>query len=200
MSALDESPVHGGRTDQTLLERIHHDADQDAAMAVFLRYSERLLKSAERSMSSSLSSRVDPDDIVQSVFRTFFRRASEGQYQVPSGEELWKLLLAISLNKVRSVGQFHRAAKRDILSSASLPPEDVLLDKNYDEISRSILELSVAELVSKLPESAQSIVRLRIDGYQVSQIALETQRSKRSVERVLQHFRSTLGRHLEAWV
>lgn len=75
MSALDESPVHGGRTDQALLERIHHEADQDAAIGIFLRYSERLLKSAERSMSSSLSSRVDPDDIVQSVFRTFFRRA-----------------------------------------------------------------------------------------------------------------------------
>ena len=72
----------------------------------------------EEYVSSSLSSRVDPEDIVQSVFRTFFRRASEGQYQVPSGEELWKLLLAISLNKVRSVGQFHRAAKRDIHSSA----------------------------------------------------------------------------------
>ena len=199
MSALDNRPVHGGRTDQTLLKRIHHDADQDAAMDIFLRYSERILKCAQKSMSSSLSSRVDPDDIVQSVFRTFFRRASEGQYQVPSGEELWKLLLAISLNKVRKVGQFHRAAKRDIHSSASLPPKDAIADKNYDEISRSILELSVAELVSKLPESAQSIVRLRIEGYQVSQIALETQRSKRSVERVLQHFRSTLGRHLEAW-
>ena len=167
-------------------------------MEIFLRLFGAYSQMRLRRVSFSVES-VDPEDIVQSVFRTFFRRASEGQYQVPSGEELWKLLLAISLNKVRSVGQFHRAAKRDIHSSASLPPKDALADKNYDEISRSILELSVAELVSKLPESAQSIVRLRIEGYQVSQIALETQRSKRSVERVLQHFRSTLGRHLEAW-
>ena len=57
---------------------------------------------------------VDAEEIVQSVFRTFFRRAAHGHYSVPDGEEMWKLLLVIALNKVRAAGAYHRAAKRDM--------------------------------------------------------------------------------------
>ena len=72
------------------------------------------------------------------------------------------------------------------------------MNKNYDEISRSILELSVAELVSKLPRVSSEHCQIEDKVIRSAQIALETQRSKRSVERVTQHFRSTLGRHLES--
>jgi hypothetical protein len=34
---------------------------------------------------------VDAVDLVQSIFRTFFRRVRRGCYDVPDGEELWKL-------------------------------------------------------------------------------------------------------------
>ena len=64
-----------------------------------------------------LASRVDPEDIVQSVFRSFFQRAITDAYSVPAGQDLWKLLLTIALNKVRSQGVYHRAAKRDVLRS-----------------------------------------------------------------------------------
>ncbi len=53
-------------------------------------------------MAPDLAGRVDADDIVQSVFRTFFRRVAKGDYEVPDGEELWKLFLVIALNKVRT--------------------------------------------------------------------------------------------------
>ena len=69
--------------------------------------------------SPDLKQRVDPDDIVQSVFRTFFRRAAAGQYDVPAGDELWKLFLVIGLNKVRAVAAYHKAAKRDVRQTAA---------------------------------------------------------------------------------
>src|SRR3954470_11644903 len=104
----DETP-----SDHSLLKRFRRGQD-DGPTLLYLRYAERLRSLAARQSSPSLATRVDPEDIVQSVFRTFFRRAAEGQYDVPEGEEMWKLLLVIALNKIRSVGAFHRAARRDV--------------------------------------------------------------------------------------
>src|SRR4029078_5395667 len=99
-------------TDRSLLVRLQGGLE-DAATQLYLRYPDRLRALAVRQTADDLKARVDPDDIVQSVFRTFFRRASEGHYQVPDGEELWKLFLVIALNKIRTVGAWHHAAKRD---------------------------------------------------------------------------------------
>ena len=150
-------------------------------------------------MSSALSQRMDAEDVVQSVFRTFFRRASGGQYQVPTGDELWKLLLVISLNKVRAAGQHHHAAKRDAAISVSLSDQDSLSPQAQDDFARSLLELSISEVISELPDSAQRVVELRIQGHEVGQISEITKRSKRTVERILQHFRSEMQRRSEEW-
>jgi PKD repeat protein len=81
---------------------------------LFLRYAERVHALASAQFSPGLAARITPDDIVQSVFRTFFRRAAGGQYDVPEGEEIWKLLLVIALHKIRDAGDYHRAARRDV--------------------------------------------------------------------------------------
>ena len=48
------------------------------------------------------------------MFRNFFHEAREGGYDVPPGEDLWKLSLIIALNKFRARGTFHRAANGDV--------------------------------------------------------------------------------------
>src|SRR5438093_1250171 len=87
-------------SDQTLLMRFRR-GDADAATALYLRYAKRLRALAQKQTAGTLSVRMDPDDVVQTVFRTFFRRAATGHYQIPDGEELWKLFLVIALNKIR---------------------------------------------------------------------------------------------------
>ena len=98
-------------SDRTLLRRFQNGED-DAATALYLRYAKRLQRLAELQTGEELAVRLDPEDIVQSVFRTFFRRAAQGHYEIPDGEELWKLFLVIALNKIRAIAQYHRAAKR----------------------------------------------------------------------------------------
>src|SRR3954447_12340517 len=114
-------------SDHSLLERYRGGHD-DAPTQLYVRYAERLLALAAAQRSAGLAARVDPEDIVQSVFRTFFRRAAEGQYDVPEGEEIWKLLLVIALNKVRAVGAYHRAARRDVRHTAGGESFDRALD------------------------------------------------------------------------
>ena len=90
-------------SDGSLMRRLQ-TGSQDAATQLYLRYAKRLHALSRAKCSPDLAARVDSDDIVQSVFRTFFRRVEKGEYDVPDGEELWKLFLVIGLNKIQTVG------------------------------------------------------------------------------------------------
>lgn len=179
-------------TDQSLLRRFRAGS-QDAATALYLRYAERLNRLAEREVSADLARRLDSDDIVQSVFRTFFRRAAGGQYEVADREDLWKLLLVMALNKIRTNGSFHRAAKRSASKTISMDgevaPQD--LPKNQQEAFQ-VLKLTVEEVVASLPEEHRDIVWARIEGLEFDEIVHKTGRAKRTVERILQGFRQKL--------
>lgn len=182
-------------SDNTLLGKIRV-GDEDAAFALYKRYAQRLIGLANRQTSKEFSSRFDPEDIVQSVFRTFFRRASAGEYEIPEGEELWKLLLVISLNKVRAHGNFHRAGKRDVSRTQQIPEKRSL--QSADEASaEQILQLTISEILESMPAASQTIVRLRIDGHRLDDIAAAVKRSKRTVERTLQNFRQELLKKIE---
>jgi RNA polymerase sigma-70 factor (ECF subfamily) len=106
-------------SDRSLLRRLRAGSE-NAATEIYLRYATRLHALARSRLGEDLAPRVDAEDIVQSVFRTFFRRVSKGDYDVPDGEELWKLFLLMGLNKIRTVGTFHRAAKRDVRSGSGV--------------------------------------------------------------------------------
>ncbi|MEZ6113688.1 MAG: sigma-70 family RNA polymerase sigma factor [Pirellulaceae bacterium] len=182
-------------SDAALLSRFRR-GEEDAATALYLRYARRLARLAERQTGSQLATRFDPEDVVQSVFRTFFRRAAQGHYQIPEGDELWKLLLVIALNKVRAWGEFHRAAKRNVDQTG--PLADVDTETSDDERALRTLRMTIDDLLGKMPESQREMIALRIEGCEVNEIAERTQRSKRSVERTLQAFRERLNKTLQA--
>jgi RNA polymerase sigma-70 factor (ECF subfamily) len=181
-------------SDRSLLQRLR-DGEEDAATLLYLRYAGRLGALAQSQRGADLSARVDPEDLVQSIFRTFFRHAAEGDYDVPDGEDLWKLFLVISLHKISDVGAYHRAAKRSISATRSGPAFDEAAKEKpgQDEIALNELRLVIDEILGELPESQKLIVEHRIEGYRVEEIAEMTKRSKRSVERALQDFRLKLS-------
>jgi len=187
-----EVPQSSSPSDRTLLLRLKK-GEEDAATGIYLRYAQRLQMLAHSQVSRAFSVRLDPDDVVQSVFRTFFRRAAQGHYDIPDGEELWKLFLVLALNKIRGLAAYHRAAKRDVTqttdlnklfgqSSADLPDDSAFV----------ILRVTVDDILNDLPEPQRSMVIMRIEGLDIQQIADACQRSKRSVERALQNFRQRL--------
>jgi len=181
--------------DRDLLDRFQQ-GDQDAATSIYVRYVRRLLALVRAQSSGELATRVDADDIVQSVFRTFFRRAVQGEYDVPEGDELWKLFLVIAVNKIRSMADFHHAAKRDIRRTVGGEPMDRFGGRSAEEEASGTLQMVVDELLATLSPTHQGIVRRRIDGCEVNEIAQQMNCSKRSVERVLQGFRQLLSSQL----
>jgi RNA polymerase sigma-70 factor, ECF subfamily len=180
-------------TDHSLLQKLK-DGHESAATALYQRYAGHLRALTARQSSAKLSARMDPDDIVQSVFRTFFRRVNTDQYEVPRGDDLWKLFLVIALNKIRNAAAHHTAAKRDVRQTVHIGDSPVAVGTavTADDADLTALRLVVEECVAGLPESSREMVRLRIDGHEVGDIAARTGGSERSVERVLQQFRDQL--------
>lgn len=173
-------------SDGSLLQQYRRGAD-DAATLLYFRYAEQLRSLASTRLGGDLACRVEADDIVQSVFRTFFRRAARGEFEVPEGEDLWRLFLVIALNKVRNAAARHRAARRDVRRTATEATE---VEVPADALSH--LRMSIDEVLSQLPESSRAIVERRVEGHEVAEIANLVGRSKRSVERVLREFRERL--------
>jgi RNA polymerase sigma-70 factor, ECF subfamily len=180
-------PSHEVISDQSLLRRIQ-SGHSDASTQLYLRYAQRLQALVASKSSPDLARRVDAEDIVQSVFRTFFRRAALGDYSVPEGEQLWKLLLVIALNKVRAEGAYHRAAKRDVRQTVGGEAFERAIESGRENDLRMVIE----DLLAGMPEANRRVIELRIEGNEVNEITELTQRSKRTVERVLQSFRARL--------
>ena len=63
-------------------------------------YGALLQQLADKHLSEDLRRRVGPEDVVQSVCRTFLRRARAGEFELADSEGLWRLLCAITLTKV----------------------------------------------------------------------------------------------------
>jgi RNA polymerase sigma-70 factor, ECF subfamily len=177
-------------SDHSLLWR-SREGDQDAATQLYLRYAERLSALVARQCSTDLASRAGVEDIVQSVFGSFFRRIGQGSYDVPDGDELWKLLLVIALHKIREKAAYHHAAKRNAHRTIGGDEAGRHLESRSraGESQNGYLEIVVDEILGLLPARSRVMVRLRIEGYEVAEVARKTGRSRRTVERVLQETR-----------
>jgi len=78
--------------------------NDDSAVADFwARYEERLRRLAERNLSDRMKRRIDADDVVQSAFRTFLRRAGQDEFELRDRQNLLSLLTTITLNKIRQM-------------------------------------------------------------------------------------------------
>jgi RNA polymerase sigma-70 factor (ECF subfamily) len=184
-------------SDRSLLKRFR-EGSQDAATQLYLRYAHRLHSLAEAQCSGELARQVDTEDIVQSIFGSFFRGASQGYYDVPAGEELWKLFLVIALNKIRSKGNYYRAAKRDVRLITH--PEQIDAQTpggKKDDENLAFLRLAVEEALDRLPPRYKEMILLRIEGYEIAEIAEKTGRSQRTVERILQQARNRLAEYFQ---
>jgi RNA polymerase sigma-70 factor (ECF subfamily) len=182
------------RADRSLLD-LWRAGDEKAAGEIVQRYLDRLLALARRHMDQRLASRVDPEDIVQSVFRTFFLRAREGQFTLEDPDGLFKLLARITLHKTFRQTHFHRAAKRDLhLEAGSGPDSPQLIDRLFDEEpSPDAVHAFVDQLehfLGRLDPLQRQVLELRMQGCGTGEIARRLGTYDRKVARLLERIRA----------
>lgn len=154
-------------------------------------YGERLQRLAASRMNPALQRRVGPDDIVQSVCRTFFRRSRDGQFELHGTASLWRLLCAITLAKVKHHARFHYQAKRRVdreVASAAAGNRET----SFDPAASGPTPAEVAEFADEmqrmfeaLDDEERQFVQLRIEGLTQVEIADRLGRSERTVRRLL---------------
>ncbi|MGI9515888.1 MAG: RNA polymerase sigma factor [Pirellulaceae bacterium] len=88
--------------------------DDEACAEFWGEYGTMLEAVAQKQLSQKLQRRVGSDDVVQSACRTFFRRVSAGQFELPDADALWRLMCAITLTKARRAARDHTRQKRGI--------------------------------------------------------------------------------------
>src|SRR5688572_16544922 len=106
------------RTDESLL-RFYREGDESAAASLYRRYAPRLRMLAQQHCTPNFAGRFDADDVLQSVFATFFRGVRSRNYTVPSNGEIWALLTVIAVNKIRGLIEHHQAGKRAVESTTA---------------------------------------------------------------------------------
>src|SRR5262249_15364 len=101
--------------------------DQLAANELFRRYAEQLIALARSRLSAKFSQGVDPEDVVQSAYRSFFHGTRDGRYDILRGGDLWQLLVVITLHKVQHQVRRNLAGKRSITREQPVVGDNGLL-------------------------------------------------------------------------
>jgi RNA polymerase sigma factor (sigma-70 family) len=173
--------------------------DQQAASELFHRYSDRLVSLARSGMSAKLSQRIDPEDVVQSVYRSFFLNARDDRFDLQRGGDLWRLLVAITLHKLQDQVERHLAKKRSVKVELSFGHEAALHGIQADVFSRDPSPIEAVGLAEELEQVMcqqlplhRRILELRLQGHNHEEIAADTRCSQRTVIRVLKRIKQQL--------
>jgi len=195
--SLAKTSAEGPGSRDLLLD--YQSGDRDAADVIFRRYVERLVALARSRMSARLRQRIDPDDIVQSAYRSFFVHARNEEYALSRAGDLWRLLASITLHKLYGQAERHTAGRRSMAKEiqdeeqlarlASLEPTPAQAAALAEQLHPATAALSDAE---------RSSLIARLQGESVEAIAAQVGKAPRTVRRLLAQARAKLENQLLA--
>jgi RNA polymerase sigma-70 factor (ECF subfamily) len=171
-----------------------------AAREVFERFAGRLIALTRRQFNQLLARKVDPEDVVQSAFKSFFVRHRAGTLEVGDGGGLWNLLTLITLRKCADRAAFFRADRRDaareVTGTAGGRPDPgpLALDREPRPEEAAILAETVEHLFQDLSAHERPILELSLQGYTAPEISVQLGRAERSVRRLRERIRKRLQR------
>jgi RNA polymerase sigma-70 factor (ECF subfamily) len=164
---------------------------ESAAGELFDRYCEKLMRLAQRRIGQRMSSRVDPEDVIQSAFRTFFVRVRNDEFTFDGENDLFKLLVRLTVNKALRQIAHHRAAKRDPHREAGQGADDadilagVMAHEPSPDVEVAVLD-EFERFLSKLPEFERKVLELKLQGNTTTEIAEALGSYDRKIRRVLE--------------
>jgi RNA polymerase sigma factor (sigma-70 family) len=159
---------------------------------------------AEKNLGERWRRRFGPDDVVQSVCRTFFRRAQGGQLKLGDSESLWALLCAITLNKIREKVRYHSRKKRSLAQEVqALPGPEDSAASGYPLAAPDPSPAEAAEfadhfekVLSLLDEEERRILDLKLQDHTNEEVAQRLGTSERTVRRIQKRIQTRLAREL----
>lgn len=172
-----------------------------AAREVFERFAARLVAMARVRFNRLLARKVDPEDVVQSAFKSFFVRHRAGKLDAGNWDGLWNLLALITLRKCADRAEYFLADRRDAAREASGPDAGdgsgawlVALDRRPRPEEAVILAETVEHLFRDVSAHERPVLELSLQGYTAPEISARLGRAERSVRRLRERIRKRLER------
>jgi RNA polymerase sigma-70 factor (ECF subfamily) len=183
-----------------LMQRLR-DGEDEAARQVFVRFARRLVGLARQHLDGRLAAKVDPEDVVQSAYKSFFVRHREGDLEVGSWDGLWGLLTLITLRKCADRAAYYRAGKRDMSREVAGGDDDsaamnrLAVDREPTPDEAAVLAEAVEALFGAVADPEErAVLELSLQGYSTTEISEKVGRAERSVRRLRERVRKVLER------
>ncbi len=180
------------------------DGDEPAAALIFHRFTHRLIGLARCHLHTLLRQKMDPEDVMQSVFRSFFARQTEQPYQLDDWNSLWSLLARLTVRKCGHHIEKFLTARRDIRLEVQPRPTAEESVAGWEAISRdptpseaAILAETVQELMRDLDERDRQILALSLQGCPIPEVSSQVGCTERTVYRVLKFIKGQLEKRRE---
>ena len=169
------------------------EADPEACRVFWEHYGPLLEAVAQRQISQRLQRRVGPDDVVQSACRTFFRRMSSGQFELPDSESLWRLMCTITVTKARRAARDQSRQKRGMDQEQYIDATNADGTSNHAQIESEnqtpYEAVAVADqletLLGRLSEEECNVLDLKLQQLTNDEIAAQIGCSERTVRRLV---------------
>jgi RNA polymerase sigma-70 factor (ECF subfamily) len=180
-----------------LMRRVR--AGEEAAAGELFRRYEPVLRRAVRVrlLNPRLRRVLDPADVCQLVFGSFFIRAGLGEYVVNTPEQLVQLLVRMAHNKVADWVRKERAGRRDY---RRVEDGDSALDQapaDGDGPGEQVAEEEIRrELRRRLSEEERRLADLRAAGREWDDIAAESGESPEALRKRLARALTRVAREL----
>jgi RNA polymerase sigma factor (sigma-70 family) len=167
-------------------------------------YGEMLHGLARKHLPRAIQRRVGPEDVVQSVCRTFLMRARRGEFQLNDSDDLWGLLCAITLTKVREQTRFHLRQRRGLDREQVLTPAEDGSGSGPQPVAAGADPAEAAafadcfqQLIAGLDEEERQVVDLKLQDCTQEEIAARLGCSERTVRRLLKRVQAHLEKTFE---
>ena len=181
------------------------EASEAAARRIWERYFAALLGLARGQLNVRVRRREDEEDVLQSMYKSFCRRQQRGDFDLAGRDQLWDLLVTITLRKARNAANRHHYGIRDVRreqagigagdadaetsrwaleqmeGSSPTPVEAAILN---EELERRLQALGDRDPVLR------QVALLKLEGYTNSQIATAIGKVERTVERKVEQIRT----------
>jgi RNA polymerase sigma-70 factor, ECF subfamily len=175
-------------------------AASDASRELFERFSRRLIGLARHHLDARLQHKVDPEDVVQSVYKSFFLRYGDGALAAEGWEGLWGLLTLITLRKCADRARYHQADRRNMAREEdtardreNVPSWQTTVGREPTPDQAAVLAETVELLLGRLDRDERAMIELSLQGFSTQEISEQTGRAERSVRRL----RERVKKHLE---
>jgi RNA polymerase sigma-70 factor (ECF subfamily) len=172
----------------------------DDPRLVFERFSRRLIGLARGHLDARLQHKVDPEDVVQSAYKSLLLRYGDGALAAEGWDGLWGLLTMITVRKCADRARFHKAERRDLRREAASAAADgapawvEAIGREPTPDEAVVLAETVEGLLGRLDSEERTMVEMSLQGFSTQEISEQTGRAERSVRRLRERVRKYLER------